>query len=44
MTPFSLPPFSLPFGRSRPMCEYPGWPRYRGTGDINDWTSYEIMK
>jgi feruloyl esterase len=32
------------FGRSRPMCEYPGWPRYRGTGDINDWKSYEIVK
>jgi Tannase and feruloyl esterase len=32
------------FGRSRPMCEYPGRPRYRGTGDINDWKSYEIVK
>jgi hypothetical protein len=32
------------FGRSRPMCEYPGWPRYRGTGDINDWKNYEIVR
>lgn len=21
-------------GRSRPLCEYPAWPKYRGTGDI----------
>ena len=21
-------------GRSRPMCEYPTWPRYNGTGDV----------
>ena len=22
-------------GRSRPLCEYPTWPRYRGSGDVN---------
>ena len=27
-------------GRSRPLCEYPSWPRYSGKGDINDATSF----
>lgn len=22
-------------GRTRPLCEYPKWPRYNGTGDVN---------
>lgn len=22
-------------GRTRPLCDYPQWPRYRGTGDVN---------
>ena len=22
-------------GRTRPLCEYPTWPRYRGAGDVN---------
>ena len=22
-------------GRSRPLCEYPAWPQYRGQGDVN---------
>jgi hypothetical protein len=22
--------------RTRPMCVYPAWPRYRGAGDVND--------
>ena len=22
-------------GRTRPLCEYPGWPRYKGSGDVN---------
>lgn len=22
-------------GRTRPLCEYPLWPRYKGTGDVN---------
>jgi feruloyl esterase len=32
------------FGRSRPMCEYPAWPKYNGSGDVNDWKSYSIVK
>lgn len=28
-------------GRSRPLCEYPDWPRYRGTGDVNKASSFE---
>ena len=27
-------------GRQRPLCEYPSWPRYRGTGDINVASSF----
>jgi hypothetical protein len=22
-------------GRTRPLCDYPGWPKYQGTGDVN---------
>ena len=28
-------------GRTRPLCEYPSWPRYRGTGDVNLASSFE---
>lgn len=28
-------------GRTRPLCEYPTWPRYRGTGDVNLAASFE---
>ena len=27
-------------GRTRPLCEYPGWPRYVGSGDINAAANY----
>ena len=27
-------------GRSRPMCEYPSWPKYKGTGDVNSASSF----
>lgn len=27
-------------GRTRPLCEYPTWPRYNGGGDINHAESY----
>jgi feruloyl esterase len=27
-------------GRTRPLCEYPRWPRYRGSGDINAASSF----
>ncbi|WP_432721532.1 tannase/feruloyl esterase family alpha/beta hydrolase [Jeongeupia wiesaeckerbachi] len=30
-------------GRSRPLCEYPTWPRYRG-GDVNAASSFECAK
>lgn len=29
--------------RTRPMCEYPGWPRYKGTGDINVASSFTCV-
>ena len=28
-------------GRTRPLCEYPFWPRYRGTGDVNKAESFQ---
>jgi feruloyl esterase len=27
-------------GRTRPICRYPTWPRYKGSGDINSAASY----
>lgn len=27
-------------GRTRPMCEYPSWPRYNGSGDVNLASSF----
>lgn len=27
-------------GRTRPMCDYPKWPRYTGTGDVNAASSF----
>ena len=28
-------------GRQRPLCEYPAWPRYRGSGDVNRAENFE---
>lgn len=27
-------------GRTRPLCEYPSWPRYSGAGDVNQAASF----
>lgn len=27
-------------GRTRPLCDYPKWPQYKGTGDVNSAASY----
>jgi feruloyl esterase len=27
-------------GRTRPLCEFPSWPRYNGAGDVNKATSF----
>lgn len=27
-------------GRTRPLCDYPKWPKYNGTGDVNRASSY----
>ena len=29
-----------PLGRTRPLCDYPAWPRYQGSGDVNVAASY----
>lgn len=30
-------------GRTRPMCDYPKWPRYNGTGDVNAAASFTCV-
>jgi feruloyl esterase len=30
-------------GRTRPVCHYPGWPRYNGRGDIDDAGSFSCV-
>ena len=27
-------------GRTRPLCEYPSWPKYKGEGDVNKAESF----
>jgi len=31
-------------GRTRPLCRYPAWPRYNGSGDINAAGAYSCVK
>jgi hypothetical protein len=31
-------------GRTRPLCEYPTWPKYNGTGDVNAASSFTCVK
>ena len=31
-------------GRSRPLCEYPSWPRYKGSGDVNSAASFVCVE
>jgi tannase/feruloyl esterase len=31
-------------GRTRPLCDYPKWPRYVGTGDVNLSSSYTCVQ
>ena len=30
-------------GRTRPLCEYPSWPRYNGSGDVNSAASFTCV-
>jgi feruloyl esterase len=30
-------------GRTRPLCEYPSWPKYNGTGDVNAAASFSCV-
>jgi feruloyl esterase len=30
-------------GRTRPVCHYPDWPRYRGSGDLDAATSFSCV-
>ncbi len=31
-------------GRTRPLCEYPSWPRYVGTGDVDQAASFRCVE
>lgn len=31
-------------GRTRPLCEYPGWPHYKGTGDVNQAANFDCAE
>ncbi len=31
-------------GRTRPLCEYPAWPRYAGGGDVNLAASFRCVR
>jgi feruloyl esterase len=31
-------------GRTRPLCDYPGWPRYTGEGSMNDAANFECNR
>ena len=31
-------------GRTRPLCEWPAWPRYRGNGEVNTAASFECVR
>ena len=31
-------------GRTRPLCEWPGWPRYTGSGDVNSASSFMCVQ
>lgn len=31
-------------GRSRPLCDFPTWPKYRGVGDVNLAASFKCVK
>jgi hypothetical protein len=31
-------------GRTRPLCEWPGWPRYTGWGDVNSASSFVCVQ
>ena len=30
-------------GRTRPLCEWPAWPRYSGSGDVNSASSFKCV-
>jgi pimeloyl-ACP methyl ester carboxylesterase len=31
-------------GRTRPLCRYPAWPKYKGSGDINNGSSFVCVQ
>lgn len=31
-------------GRTRPLCDYPTWPRYKGSGDLNAAASFQCVR
>jgi len=39
-TPVATDAATATAGRTRPMCEYPTWPKYNGSGDVNSAASF----
>lgn len=37
-------PVGVAGDRSRPLCEYPLWPKYNGSGDINDAANFSCVR
>ena len=31
-------------GRTRPLCDYPTWPQYKGSGDLNAAASFQCVR
>jgi Tannase and feruloyl esterase len=31
-------------GRTRPLCDYPKWPQYKGMGDVNAASSFACVR
>ena len=42
-TPIAVDNNAKTAGRSRPLCEYPKWPRYNGAGDVNAAASFTCV-
>jgi hypothetical protein len=32
------------YGRTRPLCQYPGWPKYKGSGSMDAATNYSCVQ
>lgn len=42
-TPVAYDSSKANLGRSRPLCAYPTWPKYKGTGSVNEASSFSCV-